>query len=526
MPYRILIVDDDARHLKVLSGYLNQAFASVKQAHYPDGKPKIHTSSDAQEVVNGIHQEKENYPYDIIIADVFMPLDPGKDASPHVGGGAIRIYNALKETEVYKQVFLVVMTNLAFDAAEELRKIDADHKTYDDPWMLFYQKPKTISHPKSGELLDNNDWVFAVEQAIRNCKNAKWKKTFVKSSLGEIVGNSAALNTAKIKVAEVANEQTVLIFGETGSGKELIARAIHENSERSGKPYRPVNSNSIGVTYTEVQVRLFGCVKGAYTDVDASMGIFEQALDGTVFFDEFGSDMDSGLENTRRMDLLMRRFLIDGKFHKVGGSEELQFTGTIIFGGSKLENLLASDRIPSDLKRRLSGKSIIVVPPLRDRGQDIILLAEYLMAKACTQKEIPLKSLSREVRTKMLEYPWPENIGELEDVINGLVKVLKLKIDIDDLPPKILECPAPATQRAEYPDTTPEQVLEALKKNEGNESKTACSLLGVNKETSSTNKKGAARSELRKRIKSYRNDPVFEARYEPIPKIVGRPKKK
>jgi two-component system response regulator AtoC len=202
---------------------------------------------------------------------------------------------------------------------------------------------------------------------------------------------------------------TVSITGETGSGKEVVAKAIHYNSERSKKPFVAVNVAAIPKELLESE--LFGHEKGAFTGaVTRRIGKFEEANNGTLFLDEIG-ELDINLQ-AKLLRVLQEREVV-----RVGGNEITKVNCRIIVATHK--NLLEevhNKTFREDLYYRLIGLPILV-PPLRDRGNDIIILAKHFMDIFCKENSTPKKVISEEAQKKLLAYPWPGNVRELRSVI-------------------------------------------------------------------------------------------------------------
>lgn len=465
--YRVLIMDDDEEHLQSLFGYLSDA---VNSEAYLFGEqiPKIETESDARIVESLIRScsRIEDFPYDIIIADVFMPLDPDKDHAPDPKGGAVRVYNAIKEMQLHENVFLVIMTNLNSEARPELDKMLADQKNYEIPWAItHYPKPETTPGPSAFERLWKlDDWKYAVGRAVGRCKDKDWKQTFVRATLQEIVGNSSLLTEVKLKAERFArdNERLVVITGETGSGKELIAQALHRNSARSQggtlDHFKPVNCVNLDGQTTISQ--LFGHERGAFTGAEtAAQGIFEQMQNGTVFLDEFGAN----LETARMLDERLRILLSKWDFQRMQGTRILHFNGTVIIGGSKIDWLLKTGKMEPDFVSRVGGAPRIDVPPLRERREDVPPLAEFFLQKACALKPKTQMILTDDAKRLLQAYSWEEgNVRQLEFMMNRLSKLLQIKIDVEDLPEKVRTCSAPAPTSADaHPDLTAKAVIDS-----------------------------------------------------------------
>ncbi|MBN1822145.1 MAG: sigma-54-dependent Fis family transcriptional regulator [Prolixibacteraceae bacterium] len=202
---------------------------------------------------------------------------------------------------------------------------------------------------------------------------------------------------------------SVSVTGETGTGKELIAKGIHYNSPRSNKPFVPVNISAIPESLIESE--LFGHEKGSFTGADSrKIGKFEAAHGGTLFLDEI-AELDINIQ-TKLLRVIQERELT-----RVGGLESIPIDVRIITAThKKLPTLVAEGKFRQDLYYRLLGLPI-EAPPLRDRGNDVILLAKYFVNEFCKDNGLPLKNLSNEVTNKLLSYPFPGNIRELKAIM-------------------------------------------------------------------------------------------------------------
>ena len=247
-----------------------------------------------------------------------------------------------------------------------------------------------------------------------------------------IVGKSEAMLKIFDLVGQVApSRSTVLLQGESGSGKELIAKALHLNSPRRDRPFVPVNTGSMPPDLLEST--LFGHVKGAFTSAIASKkGLFEVADRGTLFLDEIG---------TMTMDTQSKilRVLQDRKFMHLGGVHEMQVDVRIIAATNvDLKQLVREGRFREDLFYRLNVITIDL-PPLRQRKEDIPLLVQFFLQRYSEENERPLRRLTPEAMRPLLSYSWPGNVRELENVIERAV-VLSTASDIgaDLLPDQIV----------------------------------------------------------------------------------------
>jgi transcriptional regulator with GAF, ATPase, and Fis domain len=202
---------------------------------------------------------------------------------------------------------------------------------------------------------------------------------------------------------------TILILGETGSGKEVVARCIHQASPRSGRPMIAVNCPAIPPDLLEAE--LFGHVKGAFTGaMNSRIGLFEQAHESTLFIDEIG---DLPLE----LQAKLLRALQEREFRRVGGAETIKVDVRVIAAtNSDLMDKVKRGKFREDLYYRLNVVPIHV-PPLRNRRPDIPRLVRHFIHKVCEQERLPLKSVSEEAMVRLSEYAWPGNVRQLENTV-------------------------------------------------------------------------------------------------------------
>jgi transcriptional regulator with PAS, ATPase and Fis domain len=220
---------------------------------------------------------------------------------------------------------------------------------------------------------------------------------------------------------------TVLITGETGTGKEVMAQYIHSLGPRADKPF--VGCNMTAIPETLVESELFGYVKGAFTGADRNKkGFIEAAEGGTLFLDEIG-DLAPAIQ------LKLLRFLETREFYKVGESTPKTSDVRIVAATNKeLDVAIQGNGFRKDLYFRLNSARVIL-PPLRDRKEDIILLVANFVYQACSQFRKPLKKVSSSAKALFLDYPWPGNIRELRSVVESAVMVSDGDyITLSDLP--------------------------------------------------------------------------------------------
>lgn len=231
-------------------------------------------------------------------------------------------------------------------------------------------------------------------------------------SFEQIIGKSAPMRKAIELAARVAESDvnTILLQGETGTGKDLFARAIHQSSDRSKSPYLAINCAALPATLIESE--LFGYEKGAFTDAKARKeGLFEQAQGGTIFLDEIG-EVELGLQAK------LLRVLEDNRFRRVGGLKDLPLDVRVIAASNRdLKQESAEGRFRLDLYYRLSVIQINI-PPLRERGDDVLLLGDFYIERANHKRRgTKLKGLAKETAQIFKGYDWAGNVRELRNVI-------------------------------------------------------------------------------------------------------------
>jgi transcriptional regulator with PAS, ATPase and Fis domain len=274
---------------------------------------------------------------------------------------------------------------------------------------------------------------------------------------------------------------TVLITGETGTGKEVMAQYIHSEGSRANKPF--VGCNMTAIPETLVESELFGYVRGAFTGADRNKkGLIEAAEGGTLFLDEIG-DLAPAIQ------LKLLRFLETREFYKVGESSPRTSDVRIIAATNKeLEDAIQNNGFRKDLYFRLNSARVIL-PPLRERRQDIILMVANFVYQCCNQYQKPLKKLTSSAKALFLDYHWPGNIRELRSVIESSVMVSDSEyITITDLPMNLQQY---ATGRREEIGTRAIRNIEegekaliedALRQTSGNKAK-AAEALGISTRT-------------------------------------------
>jgi transcriptional regulator with GAF, ATPase, and Fis domain len=291
-----------------------------------------------------------------------------------------------------------------------------------------------------------------------------------------IVGESKAMQQVQDFIKRVAHgDSTVLIRGESGTGKELVAYAIHRSSPNANGPFVAINCAAIPETLLESE--LFGYEKGAFTGaIGTKRGKLEVAEGGTVFLDEIG-------ELAPPLQAKLLRVLQQREFERVGGTRTLKFNARVIAATNRnLEEAIKNGQFRQDLYYRLNVVST-VVPPLRDRPDDIPLLAMYFAAKYAEKCKRAVKGISSEARALLMKYSWPGNVRELENAIeHAMVLGLSDEILVEDLPEALLETQSAQRDSLKYHDRVnqlkKQLIVDAMSQKKGSYTE-AARLLGL-----------------------------------------------
>jgi two-component system response regulator AtoC len=277
-----------------------------------------------------------------------------------------------------------------------------------------------------------------------------------------------------IKVVAKSNA-TVLITGESGTGKELVARAIHSQSYRKDKPFIAVSCAALPESLLESE--LFGHEKGAFTGAHVQRrGKFEIANRGTLFLDEIG-------EMSANIQVHLLRVLEEKEFTRVGGNELIKVDVRVISATNKdMKKAVASGQFREDLYYRLNVVTI-ELPPLRERKEDVPLLAQHFLKKFAVENQKEITGFSPEASDFLLKYDWPGNVRELENAIERAVILVKNSyIDAADMPQENLQLVQSAPVGKSLEEVEKEHILNILKESGGNYSK-AARILGISRIT-------------------------------------------
>ncbi|HEY9004510.1 sigma-54-dependent transcriptional regulator [Ohtaekwangia sp.] len=285
-------------------------------------------------------------------------------------------------------------------------------------------------------IIKNENVVFELNNSLRNLiDSTNLRKEVIelreqiidRNRYNAILGESKPVLQVLKLIQKVENTNLItLITGESGTGKEVVAASIHYNSPRSRKPFVPVNMAAIPVDLIESE--LFGHEKGAFTGATYKrIGKFEEANDGTIFLDEIG-------EMPLDLQAKLLRVLQDSKITRVGSNKEIKLDIRVIAATNKdLGQRVREGKFREDLMYRLQG-FLIHLPPLRERGNDIIILAKSFLAAFCKSNKMPFKTISNGAAERMLRHTWPGNVRELKSVIERAALLSdSQQIETDDI---------------------------------------------------------------------------------------------
>jgi two-component system, NtrC family, response regulator HydG len=302
-----------------------------------------------------------------------------------------------------------------------------------------------------------------------------------------VIGNSPQMHDVVTRLQRIApTDATVLIQGDTGTGKELVAQAIHQNSPRKNRPFVALNCAALSENILESE--LFGHIRGAFTDASADrVGKFEYASGGTLFLDEVG-DMPLPTQ------IKLLRVLESGEITRVGSNEPIKVNVRILSATNRdLEEAIRSGTFREDLYHRLKVLTVRL-PRLSERSQDIPLLIEHFIQLHSARHHKKIKSMTTAARRRLMAFNWPGNVRQLKNAIESMVVVdYDEVLDVDDLPPELLtpgEQPVPDGASAGLSDLVGRPmaeieglfIAETLKSTGGNREE-AAQMLGIGERT-------------------------------------------
>ena len=410
---RILVVDDEPSMRQMLAIVLKREGSEVTLAE--NGRMAV--------------AALERGPFDLLISDIKMPDMSG-----------VEVLRAAKQID--PDILGIMITAFASTetAIEAMRLGACDY----------------LSKPFDIDLLK-----MKVREKVEN-RALKQENVLLKRTLGlshqfsNIIGRSESmLDVFKMIETVARTNSTILLTGESGTGKGLVAQAVHYNSLRRDKPMVSLNCGAMPETLLESE--LFGHMRGAFTGADQNKkGLLEAAEKGTIFLDEIG-------EMSPVMQVKLLRVLQERRFRRVGGLDELQADIRVIAATNQnLEKAVAEGRFREDLFYRINVIPISL-PPLRERREDIPLLAEHFLSKYSGQMEKPINAIARPALDLLARYDWPGNIRELENVIERAVALEgSAAIQPESLPPGVrgVTSPKAVTATGLGAETLPEGGLD------------------------------------------------------------------
>jgi DNA-binding NtrC family response regulator len=382
---QILLIDDESHNREALTLLLSHAGYQVQSAASGEEALKI----------------LQETPFEIVITDLFLP-----------GVSGIDILKRVKEDSPFTNVILITGNASAETAVEAMKEGAFDYITK----PLNFEKLKILV----AKALEKSRLV-AENLYLRQQLRGKYK-------FDRIIGNSPAMQQVFSRMEKIVHtDSTILILGESGTGKELVAKAIHFNGPRREKPFIAINCGAIPADLLESE--LFGHARGSFTGAVADKpGKFEAANGGTIFLDEIG---------TMPMHLQMKllRVLQEHEVERVGTSKKIKLNVRVISAtNANIEDEVKRGVFREDLYYRLNVIPILL-PPLRERREDIALLARHFLLKSCKEMNRPLMSISAAAMQALEAYDWPGNVREMENVIERSVALTDGEIiERSDLP--------------------------------------------------------------------------------------------
>ncbi|GAB6078836.1 sigma-54-dependent transcriptional regulator [Hydrogenobaculum acidophilum] len=360
---KVLIIDDEDAIREAISEILNDENISSKTAKSLEEAKKILL--------------KEYFP--VILLDIWLE-----------DGSGIDFIDTIKDLSPNSSIVMITGHGGIELAVQSIKKGAFD----------FLEKPLSIE-----KLLN------VIEKAHK--EHIKNKIETATGKQDDIIGESQAIKKLKEEIKKVAKSNAnIVIFGENGTGKELVAKNIHQLSPRKDKPF--VDINCAAIPDELIESELFGYEKGAFTGaLSRKAGKLEIANEGTIFLDEIG---DMSLKAQAKL----LRAIETKSFQRLGGLQKIDVDVRFICASNKdLKKLIEQGLFREDLYYRLAVITL-EVPPLRERGQDIIILAEYFLDKFCQENKIKPKKLTPEAKEALLEYHWPGNVRELKNLMERL----------------------------------------------------------------------------------------------------------
>lgn len=435
--FRILIVDDDIELVSTVKELLERENYQVETAY--SGK-------------EAIEKALINPDIGIALVDLVMPVMDG-----------FELTDKLKEINNDIDILIITAHGTVPTAVEAIKRGASDFitKPYDKEILL-----------KKIESIKNR---YDLKSELHNLK----KIVSEKYGFEEIITKSKLMKHVFQKASSAANnDANVFIFGETGTGKGILARSIHLKSRRSGKPFVSINCGAIPKELLESE--LFGHKKGSFTGaIKDHEGLFVSADGGTIFLDEIG-------EMSKELQVSLLKVLEDGKVRPVGGTQEIKTDTRVIAATNRSIETIKNNYLREDLFYRLAV-IVIELPPLRDRREDIPLLIQNFIKRFNDKYSKNISNLTNESLEYLVGYDFPGNIRELENLIEGITAMSsdrKNSINVKDITSHLLwKDNNESTHAVLKLDKIEMQTLrQALREAKGNKSK-AAKMLGISRDT-------------------------------------------
>lgn len=385
---RILIVDDEESMCKLLEADLRMR--DFESTWFTSGEEAL--------------RAVKNNPVDVVLTDLNMPGINGLELCERI---------VLNRSDVP----VIVMTAFgSMETAVAAIRVGA----YDFVTKPIEMEMLALTLQRAVRHRELQEKVRVLSDAVSHSKR-----------FDDMIGESAPMQELYDQLSRVADsEASVLVVGESGTGKELVAHSIHKRSRRADLPFVAVNCAALPENLLESE--LFGHQKGAFTDAQSNRkGLFLQAAGGTLFLDEVG-------EIPLNIQPKLLRALEDGRIRPVGGDREVEFDARVITATNRdLESDVEEERFREDLFFRINVIQL-QLPPLRSRGTDVLLLAQFLIEHFAERSQKEIIGISEAAAQKLLAYNWPGNVRELRNVIERAVALTQYdKLAVEDLPEKI-----------------------------------------------------------------------------------------
>jgi two-component system response regulator PilR (NtrC family) len=413
---RILIVEDEASLREMLRIVLRR-----------DGYD-VMTAEDGRTAIGLLQRER----VDLLLSDIRMTDVDG-----------VEVLKAAKALNRDVVAFMMTAFASTETAVEALRLGAADY--FIKPFSMEELRFKIRQQLEASRLRQEN---VLLKRALNT-----------RHEFSNIIGRSDTMLAVFKMIESVAQtSSTVLITGESGTGKELVARAIHFNSPRRDHPFVALNCGAVPETLLESE--LFGHMRGAFTGADANRkGLLEAAERGTIFLDEIG-------EMPTSMQVKLLRVLQERRFRRLGGTEESAVDVRVVAATNQdLPRLVSEGKFREDLYYRINVIPV-VLPPLRDRREDIAMLADHFLEKHAARAGKAVRGISQEATALLVAYDWPGNVRELENAVERcvaleqasvvLAETLPVNIRVGTSLPFVVTAPVEAVSRGAGPESFPE----------------------------------------------------------------------